>query len=327
MLREEFSSRGVSCFYLDVGNIQGYGISLGSSLGACGSRIEGPDGKLVISDIEGVWAQIFFNVRLNLRTKTKGLGRTERLFVQDEWATALFNVYSLTADRHWANPPEAGFRTTSRLNQLAVAARAGFEVPATIETTFPDEAIGFSRAYPKGVATKRVADKGLGVASICRSGRGLLTNRLMAKDITPEVASAVRLCPTQLQEYVEKATELRVYLIGRKVLAAELMSQENRATLTDWRRYPLLRGAGGKPIEYDWGHWKCRAVKLPESMIARCRKVAAELGLWYTGMDFIRTPEGKTVFLEANDGGAFGWLENLTGLPITRTLADELLSS
>ncbi len=43
-------------------------------------------------------------------------------------------------------------------------------------------------------------------------------------------------------------------------------------------------------------------------------------------MDFIVTPDGDYVFLENNVGGQFGWLEDMTGEPMTATLARMLVA-
>ncbi len=49
-----------------------------------------------------------------------------------------------------------------------------------------------------------------------------------------------------------------------------------------------------------------------------------QMGLAYAAVDFVVTPEGRWVFLEANPGGQYGWLEAHTGLPISAALADLL---
>ena len=50
----------------------------------------------------------------------------------------------------------------------------------------------------------------------------------------------------------------------------------------------------------------------------------SEMGLAYATVDFVITSEGRWVFLEANPGGNYGWLEASTELPISAALADLL---
>jgi D-alanine-D-alanine ligase-like ATP-grasp enzyme len=48
------------------------------------------------------------------------------------------------------------------------------------------------------------------------------------------------------------------------------------------------------------------------------------MNLAYAGLDFVVTPDGDWVFLEANTGPEFGWLEAATGAPLTAAMADLL---
>jgi hypothetical protein len=43
--------------------------------------------------------------------------------------------------------------------------------------------------------------------------------------------------------------------------------------------------------------------------------------LVYAGFDFVVTPDGEHVLLEANTGPQMGWLEAATGAPITDAMA------
>ena len=60
---------------------------------------------------------------------------------------------------------------------------------------------------------------------------------------------------------------------------------------------------------------------LPSDVRRRCVAVARACGLDYTGIDLVRTPKDEYVFLEANSEPAWLWIEDATGLPITRDLA------
>ena len=44
----------------------------------------------------------------------------------------------------------------------------------------------------------------------------------------------------------------------------------------------------------------------------------------YSAMDLIVTPDGRHVFLENNPCGQYGWVEAVTGLPITDRLVEAL---
>ena len=51
------------------------------------------------------------------------------------------------------------------------------------------------------------------------------------------------------------------------------------------------------------------------------------LGLVYGAMDLRRTPDGDHVFLEVNTAGEFLFVEERTGQPISRAIADWLAST
>jgi glutathione synthase/RimK-type ligase-like ATP-grasp enzyme len=54
-------------------------------------------------------------------------------------------------------------------------------------------------------------------------------------------------------------------------------------------------------------------------------KINIQLGLVYSAIDLILTPEGEYVFLEINPVGEWGWLEKEIGLNISGSLINELL--
>ena len=51
----------------------------------------------------------------------------------------------------------------------------------------------------------------------------------------------------------------------------------------------------------------------------------AHFGLDYGAADLIVTPDGRYVFLEVNPNGQYGWVENMTGMPIGSAIADQLM--
>ena len=55
--------------------------------------------------------------------------------------------------------------------------------------------------------------------------------------------------------------------------------------------------------------------------IERLRRLHARLGLAYGAYDLIVDRTGELVFLEVNPGGQWLWLEEATGVPISRAVA------
>ena len=59
---------------------------------------------------------------------------------------------------------------------------------------------------------------------------------------------------------------------------------------------------------------------------ARLHAYMEAFGLNFGCFDFAVTKSGEPVFFECNPNGQWQWVENLTGLPIGKAIAEELLN-
>lgn len=116
-----------------------------------------------------------------------------------------------------------------------------------------------------------------------------------------------------VQEYVGKAFELRVTVVGEQVFACRInsQSQTDETGRIDWRQ------------GYEHG-MKHEAFDLPEEIADKCRRYLQCVGLNFGCFDFIVTPDGEYVFLECNPNGQWLWIELATGLKIADAIADFL---
>ena len=112
------------------------------------------------------------------------------------------------------------------------------------------------------------------------------TNKIEEGDL--EKFNLISCSPTLFQEFIPKKIELRITIVGDNIFTASIDSQASDKTKVDWR------------------HIK-------------------RLGLVFGAIDMILTPEGKYIFLEVNPNGQYLWIELLTGLPISETLAHLLI--
>jgi glutathione synthase/RimK-type ligase-like ATP-grasp enzyme len=104
-------------------------------------------------------------------------------------------------------------------------------------------------------------------------------------------------------------TDVRVTLVGARALAADILT---RGDAIDWRAVP--------PDQVSY-----RPVAVPAPIISACVRLCRNVGLLYGAFDFVRQPDGRWVFLEVNPSGQWGWIEQATGLPITKAIVDELV--
>lgn len=205
----------------------------------------------------------------------------------------------------WVNDPDAAAVADDKLHQLAMAHRLGLTVPATLVTNDPAEFRRFRREHGKLVAKSIAGSQGL------PASKRILTQVVGPRDAAH--ADQVRHAPVCFQEYVAKASELRVTVIGRRAYAVRIHSQEHARTRDDWRRY-------GPGLRYS-------AARLPTDVRAKCVRLTRGLGLGYGGIDLVERPDGTHVFLEINTLPAWLWLEDSTGEPITAALADHVLAT
>jgi hypothetical protein len=95
------------------------------------------------------------------------------------------------------------------------------------------------------------------------------------------------------------------------VFACRIDSQITKQTHVDWRRYD-----DSTPYSIY-----VTDEALNNSLFGMMR----DYGIRFAAFDLVVTPNGERVFLEINPAGQFLWIEELTGMPITDAIIDELL--
>lgn len=278
------------------------------------------DGRRVrFEDIRAVWMP--FNVPA---IRSKELSDEAKLFAEDEWRAFLSEFFLATRDRLWVNPLSAALETNSRIFQLRLAQQVGFETPDTLATTNEAELRNFLDQHGDQAAAKRLA----AIRSTLPGGilhEAVYTHLLRKEELDALDLASLRLCPSVYQEYIAKSSEYRVYVVGTQVIAFEILSQSDPGTTVDWRRYPMRDAPKGQEI--DSSRWRCRPTTLPPLETEYCRRIVERLGLRYSAIDLIRTPADRYVFLEANFGGSFLWIEEMTSVSISEPIADLLASA
>ena len=121
------------------------------------------------------------------------------------------------------------------------------------------------------------------------------------------------MAPVMAQEYVPKKLELRVTIVGEKIFTCAIYSQGSEKTKIDWRHY-------------DSEKVKHEIFKLPKEIEHKILLFMKEAGLKFGAIDMILTPKDEFVFLEVNPSGQFGWIEDLTGMPISKSIAELLIN-
>lgn len=270
--------------------------------------------RIVLDEVGAVWwrrpGEFWF---------PEHLSEQEREFAREENRVAFAGLFA-TLDCFWMSEPERLRRAAWKIPQLARAAQLGFRVPRTLVTSDPDRARAFCDDCPGGVIFKVMTDPFLGAARVTTAegierlmtepSRVTRTTRVGPEQL--EHLESVRLAPCQFQEYVPKALELRVTIVGDDVFAAAIDSQAHERTEVDWRIWDV-------EVPYS-------AVRLPADVEERCLAFMRSYELTFSAMDLILTPEGEYVFIENNPSGQFLFVEDrVPELRLTDAVVDCLV--
>ncbi|MGE5337728.1 MAG: ATP-grasp domain-containing protein [Gemmatimonadota bacterium] len=185
---------------------------------------------------------------------------------------------------------------SSKPYQAQLIRRYGFEVPETLITNDPDAVLAF-RARVGRIIYKSIS----GVRSIVQTFDDRDVTRL----------DAVRLCPTQFQQYVE-GTDVRVHVVGRQVFATAVKSDA-----TDYRYARTQSGAAAQ----------LSATEIADDVAERCTRLTQGLGLAFSGIDLKFAPDGRAYCFEVNPCPGYSYFEANSDQPISLALARYLSGS
>ena len=112
---------------------------------------------------------------------------------------------------------------------------------------------------------------------------------------------------------IHKIYDIRVVVVGEKVFATAIHSQEYAETEVDWRAWDLC--------DFSLRH---EPIELPSEISARCRSITVDYNLTYSAIDLVLGQDGAYYFLEMNPNGQWAWIEHKTGYAIRDALIDSM---
>lgn len=269
---------------------------------APGGAVAAPGAEFLWNDVRSVWYR-----RSDAPLLPEGMSKDEREFAARESAAVLAGMWRLL-DAFWVNHPDKNRIGEAKPLQLAIAQRLGFRIPRTLFTNDPEQVLAFCTEMEGRTVYKAMTQNVLG-----RDRQQCIYTTRLTPDHLGHV-DLLRHAPGLFQEEVPKVFDLRITVIGDKVFPVEIHSQQDERGVLDWRR-------GEVPKLEHVVH------RLPEPLEHSCRQLTRHFGLNYAAIDMIMTQQKEYVFLEINPNGQFGWIETMTGLPLTETLADLLIDA
>ena len=200
-------------------------------------------------------------------------------------------------DAFWINRHQARWRE-SKLYQHPAALRAGLRVPDTLYSNDPREIRQFMHRHGGSIIYKPLVStfwRIEGNVDVAPYTSVITEDKLVDDDMLQAV-------PGIYQALVPKDHELRLTVMGQRVVGTKILSQQTESGKMDWRRaYHELRM---EPAE------------VPDALRNACLALMDELGLVFGCFDIVVTPSGEYVFLEVNQMGQFLFLEKYTRQPL-----------
>jgi glutathione synthase/RimK-type ligase-like ATP-grasp enzyme len=316
-LRKHLQSRGCEPVIIDPAAVEGeteLSLEVGAE-GVASCRLRLNDRVIDLKEVRSAWLwRPWERFPEEAHLRSLAAKPTEWMFYRREWAAfhkgfvlavAYSNVFCV-------NPPPNNVAFEEKVCQMMIASQVGLKIPDTLYTARPLLAKEFYARHDGNIIYKPFSGfahlvEGEGKPRVAR----LYTNRVKEAHLV-EPAGFIP-TPCIFQPYVEKEVELRIVIVGRRVFACSIHSQQSELSRDDWRRFDL-ENTPYEPFE------------LPPEIEQKLLTLMDRLGLVFGSVDMILTPGGEYIFIEVNPNGQFDWIAHRTGLPIYEALAEMLLA-
>lgn len=229
-------------------------------------------------------------------------------FVNDQWYSWL-EALQLIPEVTWINHPVNNDAMESKIRQLYLASKIGFEIPQTLITNDP-EIIKIQIDKYNG----RVIAKALYSPLIEEPNQDyfIFANEITSCNIHDDYnLDQIKISPSIVQEPILPKMDYRVTVIGDKVIPARIVTNDESSVATDWRKQK-------DGLEFS-------VCKLPATIENLCRSYVKECGLIFGAIDLVER-DSSYIFLEINPNGEWGWLQKPYGFPIAETLVDLMIA-
>lgn len=195
--------------------------------------------------------------------------------------------------------------------QQIIANSSGFLTPQTFITNDKNALEQFSELNPNIIIKSLSGGNFIKVHNDgSESYHNVMTMRVSHENINELDETDLQYHPHFFQNEVQKMYELRVVVINKDIFAFEIDSQESELTELDWRR-------GISQLEY-------KLVKLPEKTVENIYSFMRSMKLFSGSLDLIVDLDGNTYFIECNQDGAWGWLDDVLSGEISYSYAKNI---
>lgn len=259
-----------------------------------------------LSEITSVW------YRRPETPETKVEDPGQRQFAEHELSELLQQLYFKLGNSFWVSDYQALDAARRKLPQLHIARSLGMAVPKTLATNSPRRIRSFYNECAGRVVYKTLH------APVIKPSSGPelwgVPTTIIGNDYISQI-DLIRHTGGIFQEYIDKAYEIRVTVIGEEIFAAKINSQVEPTAQTDWR----------SAVAY--GLVEVTPYELPDTVAKQCRSIITSYGLNFGAIDIIKSSNDEYVFLELNCNGQWLWVEEATGQPLSTAMVKLLTNT
>jgi glutathione synthase/RimK-type ligase-like ATP-grasp enzyme len=200
---------------------------------------------------------------------------------------------------------------SSKMLQLKIAREVGFQIPDTCFSNRKEDVIRFAQKHDCVILKSIDSD------NVCLNDEVeyvFYARKIKSDSLYEQPDISFSQSVRYMQNYIDKAYELRITAVGQELFACKIDSQlldEDKGKV-DWRQ------------GYDYG-LRYEKYDLPVEITCKCLSFLQKTGLNFGCFDFIVTPGGEFVFLECNPNGQWLWIEQETGVKISEAIVRFLI--
>ena len=270
------------------------------------------NGKFLSSnEVISVWER-----RPNSPVLPKISNKKIKSVVEDEinelakWIRHFFSDCRSIGSSVWDRPNESKLRQMNMANKTINELDSKIKLPHTLITNSKKDINHFAE---KEMVLKPISADGLMLDD--KLEIPFTSRKVNYKNLNVITQEDLELCPSFMQEYVEKNYELRITAIGKKILCCKIDSQK------------LPKGNGREDWREGYEHGLSEVeewVDCPDEIQVFISLYMQKMNLNFGCFDFIYAKNNSFYFLECNPNGQWMWLEEDLGIPISESIANFL---
>ena len=267
-------------------------------------EIKSPTGILRSSEVNVIWNRRTYVELLLEEVDTLDVGFK---IWKGEWNKTLLGLYSSLESKKWLNFYRNSYYAENKYRQYSIARELNFRVPSFICSNDKKQLFEFFNDRKEKVIKFMNQDF---YKINDNNYKGIYVNKININDL--DKFREIGENPIILQDYIHKLYEVRYTVVGNDHLVCRIDSQSSTISNIDWRRY-------------DLAHTPHSIIQPPSPIKKKVDLLMKKYNLNYGALDFVVSSNNEWYFLEMNSMGQFLWIEDLTGLKISESIANWLI--